>query len=463
MNQLSELYHSKRYLIVIFLLTVTLTLAKYSQNVMTPLQGYWQVDSFFGYVPYKGSIVVSKGRNDDTSRLYIGGYEYTYRDSVWEINMVDWFDVFDIGNVKGDDTLRIYGTDNLYGNYNDVYEYTFRNGYWQQELIATICDSEQSVVYCMKIGQGRNDDTNRLYLGHWNSKIYELSYRSGGWVLDSILPDMASVVSIEIGDGRNDGVNRVYLDACANWLCELTYSVSGWQMYEFGWASGTYVDIALGNGRNDAVNRLYSWVANPGGFLMYEYTVTGGSQILGQGIGSWGAVCLGIGRNDNLYKVYGVTNGNVYEFEYQAGWYQYHIDSVSDDNEEITVGQGRNDGLNRIYVGCDNGNIYEYSWVEEPVCEKNVADIRYINIEIQPNPFSTQAKISFDISTAGIVNIFIYDICGRLVEKEIIHASRNGNYSLLWPKTNNEYPAGIYWCVFSCGNLKHICKMIKIN
>ncbi|MEO0190691.1 MAG: hypothetical protein ABIL18_06900, partial [candidate division WOR-3 bacterium] len=311
--------------------------------------GYWNVDSI--QMPTSATfyeIAIGKGRNDDTFRLYSAHLgillEYTYFDSIWRVDTCAtdvYLSCIGFGDLRNDGIQRIYGAGGYW-----IYEFTYTNGAWQCESIGFIDDPTIDFVYCLAIGSGRNDDTSRIYLGHWNHIIYELSYRDTCWVLDSIPPPGSMVTDIVIGDGRNDGVNRLYVNAATNSLYEISYTPSGWQTVSFGASTEDYNGIALGTGRNDGVNRIYSWNWMPppsNGYFLIEFTGPfWTSQIIGTGIGGFGGkLYLGRAKNDTLFRVYGMTNDNVYEFEYIGGWHRSHLDSGRIFNMAIVIGKGR--------------------------------------------------------------------------------------------------------------------------
>lgn len=440
-----------------------------STLVLGQLPSYWRKEDSIPTPTLIYDIKIGKGRNDDTERLYAGTWgsllEYTYRDSTWEVDTCVknvYLSSIDFGYLRYDSIQRIYGAGAIW-----IYEFTYNNNIWECETIGYVDDPIQDYVYSLIIGQGRNDDTSRIYLGHWNDRIYELTYRDTIWVMDSIPPLPGSVQDIVIGDGRNDGNKRIYVGGTANTLQEITYSSSGWQTINFGWAPGTYEGIAIGKGRNDGINRIYAWSfhATPPGFSLYQWTgPPWWGQIIGDGNGFEADVVVSKARDDSLFRVYGATNGNVYEFEYSTGWYQYHIDSVDGYNRVIAVGNGRNDGVNRLYVGFSNGYIYEYTWIPSGF-EDNITSIpkKVKFLTISPNPFRRQTKIICRAPESNKTVLSIYDIDGRLCSRYLLYLQANNEYSLLWPGFNEKIPGGVYICVYEYNNTKYSIKLVKFN
>jgi len=83
-------------------------------------------------------------------------------------------------------------------------------------------------------------------------------------------------------------------------------------------------------------------------------------------------LCIGNGRNDGIQRVYAVCeDGHVYEWTYTvSGWSRVDMGEAGGTGWclGIVLGDGRNEGLNRIYMTRINGQVYEYfysggSWV----------------------------------------------------------------------------------------------------
>ena len=59
-----------------------------------------------------------------------------------------------------------------------------------------------------------------------------------------------------------------------------------------------------------------------------------------------------------------------------------------------------------------------------------------------PNPFNPQTKIDIDVPDSGILQVNIYDISGKIVEKLHEKYITKGTYSFVWNPQNNQ--SGIY-------------------
>jgi len=229
--------------------------------------------------------------------------------------------------------------------------------------------------YGVAIGKGRNDDTIRVYYGGNKSgltpALFECTYHAGGWETTSTYVDY--VGQLTVGDARNDGVQRVYYIRFGPG--ELSYVGGSW-VRDTLVRSGRSGGIAVGSARNDGRNRLYVSGIDDGHMYEYEY-VTDHWVMTDMGATGGGAelrrVVLGQGRNDGIVRIYAVhLNGHVYEYSYEGGSWVIndlgpYLPGVGS-NGGIAIGDGRNDGLQRLYVSMDTlgtsnkGIIVEYSY-----------------------------------------------------------------------------------------------------
>jgi hypothetical protein len=78
-------------------------------------------------------------------------------------------------------------------------------------------------------------------------------------------------------------------------------------------------------------------------------------------------VRVGNARNDGVRRVYvgTVTTGQIYEFTWGGNAWSREPVGASASGQEIhnmTIGPGRDDGVNRIYACSSDGRLYEFSW-----------------------------------------------------------------------------------------------------
>jgi hypothetical protein len=149
----------------------------------------------------------------------------------------------------------------------------------------------------------------------WNGSEYIKDVLMFG----SILQDR--IQTTYVGDGRGDLKNRVYVNEWGGRLFELTYENSSWiPLQVAGYSTRFY--LTSGKLHPDNKSRLYASIKGEG---VYEY--------------SW--------------------NGTAYEES---------VDAMTGATGKIVIGNGRNDGTNRLYAGW-NPTIAEVSYRNLSLCE----------------------------------------------------------------------------------------------
>ncbi|MEO0156496.1 MAG: T9SS type A sorting domain-containing protein [candidate division WOR-3 bacterium] len=161
-------------------------------------------------------------------------------------------------------------------------------------------------------------------------------------------------------------------------------------------------------------------------------------------------------------ELIGFTGSNIYEFSYANNWQQNLLDSTPVGNYIMSCGKARNDSLNRIYVGCGNGYIYEYTWIDENIDEKSRNFTKGL-FSVYPNPFSYKTNLILNTQPSKNPLFEIYDIQGRLVDEIEISSTHSKKFTISWPDRNINFPAGIYFCIFKDRNNLQTIKMIKLR
>jgi hypothetical protein len=233
------------------------------------------------------------------------------------------------------------------------------------------------VMTSVGIGPGRNDGVSRVYAGNDDHRVLEFSFNGSSWQMVVVgRSATAGINAVAVGAGRYDNVNRVYgvtSYGYTDYYYDFTYADTGWSTLTAGYPGngGRGNAIALGNGRNTGVN--YTYLGNGSLFgvnqfsgIIFEFNYGFGKLETAE-VGVAGvpfrAVALGMGRNDGYNRIYGACeDGNLYECTMGGtGWQQEKIFVVQDQLMDVVVGQGRNDGVNRAYVASHDGHVYEIS------------------------------------------------------------------------------------------------------
>ena len=234
------------------------------------------------------------------------------------------------------------------------------------------------------IGDGRNNGIQRLYCASMNGDLVEYSWNgSGGW--DKVTITVGTKYEgIVIGQGRNDPNNYLYCYKSKD-LFELGWTGSAWIIPKVIFTSPvTQLDyVIIGPGRSDGQNRIYA--SNKRDEIYELYHPPGGPFELAPTMAfDMQATDIGIGHNDGNYHIYGVglhpldKAPNMYELTYTTGsppWVKESIERWTSDDPtnyaeayllDATVGDGRGDGINRIYRTDDLSMIFEFTRMTGP-------------------------------------------------------------------------------------------------
>ncbi|MGB7056012.1 MAG: T9SS type A sorting domain-containing protein [bacterium] len=129
-----------------------------------------------------------------------------------------------------------------------------------------------------------------------------------------------------------------------------------------------YYEVKVGDGRNDGVQRLYCCCYN-GHVVEWSY---GGNNwtMVDCGAAPQSAdnrlisLWIGDGRGDGVHRIYSAcADGNIYEFSYEGGiWVMSTVGTPGVFYAGQVIGQPRNDDLNRVCAGGWNTPVREYTW-----------------------------------------------------------------------------------------------------
>ncbi|MDI6840905.1 MAG: T9SS type A sorting domain-containing protein [bacterium] len=307
--------------------------------------------------------------------------------------------------------------------------------------------------YQLKVGKGRNDGTNRVYVSGYDGHIYEWTYINGSWACVDLGAGAQRMIGITIGDSKSDGVTRVY-DANENgYLYEFTYNPP-WTKVQLPSPQGSNAAVAIGNGRNDGVNRVYASCQDD---HIYELTYS---------LENWERLdicphapfayrwdlCLGRIRSDGLIRVYSTAafGGGIREQTWASNsWVDSLVDAVTGASTDINIGPGRNDDTFRIYAGRIDGSVYEITNTDPWVGVESISFIIGYRLEQnRPNPFSRVTEIEFQVPDNSQTGIKIYNLTGRLLRIIVCNELGPGTHRVIWyGKDNfgNRVAPGVYF------------------
>jgi len=150
-----------------------------------------------------------------------------------------------------------------------------------------------------------------------------------------------------------------------------------WSTFDLGTGGSTsnvMYTVAVGAGRNDGINRVYASNANT---HIYEYTFSNNSWNKAD-LGAIGipnaqvtnCIAIGNGRNDGVIRLYAAcANNHIYEITYLSSTGKWSTADVGTPNTPslsgmlgIALGNGRNDGTIRLYGASDDTHVYEFTY-----------------------------------------------------------------------------------------------------
>ena len=113
--------------------------------------------------------------------------------------------------------------------------------------------------------------------------------------------------------------------------------------------------------RKNRMKKVFISIAT---FIICSSILTAGWNYVGDPNGSTLDIAIGNGRNDGVSRVYVATNNdNINEFTYSpSGWSRVIVGSGGDDMNAVAIGNGRNDGIMRVYGGNADSYIYEFTY-----------------------------------------------------------------------------------------------------
>ncbi len=444
-------------LAIIMLLALSISLAQWDMVDMGT-GGGWMRGLVVGPVKPDSRVSVFAANMDGNL------YEFLWEDSVWSMTNIATFyysvERMCIGNVKGERYNQLY----VACGDTHIYEFMWNPDElcWDQNRIETPHRWNADVV----IGNGRNDGIERLYLGT-EDYVYEYTWDDTGWVIEYVGSTDTTygewIENLELGTGKNDDTIRIYV-SCQNdpdryGVWEFTWNGTEWVREPVANMEGHHeiYALAVGEGRNDGITRIY---AGGNQQKLFEYTWNGtewDSILVHEGESKW-SIAIGNGRNDYPphYRVYQACHdGYVYEHTWEGdSWNTVAIGvgigwGLDNNMWGLDIGNGRNDGIIRVYAGNYDRHVYEFSFsasifetAPKPDC---------FHISAYPNPFNS----SCEITVQEDAEVEIYDLRGNVVtpiptsrtdadhSAEVSGGSASSRGIFIWTP-NETIPSGIY-------------------
>jgi len=265
------------------------------------------------------------------------------------------------GDGRGDGTARLYAT---HVNINTLKEFTFDGSWTNTTNISLPFYSEGALL----LGDGRGDASAHLYVAEFSfsGNTLEFTWDGASWTPLAVGPARQQLIGAAVGDARGDGSPHLYFTTGNappnNVSYEYTFNGTGFDSAPIatpltGLSDGTFA-IAVADGRNDGVQRIYQCVFDAilGQFHAYELSWNGSgwdasplnagplSQVMG--------IVVGDGQNDGTNRVYvAVRDFGVREYTYNgSGWDETSDISIGAELFGVALGDGQGDSVNRLYT-----------------------------------------------------------------------------------------------------------------
>ena|SRR5215471_638893 len=268
-----------------------------------------------------------------------------------------------LGDARGDQTTRLYATQS---RANTVKEFTYDGDWTNTSNIRLPFYAEGAQL----LGDGRSKGTRHLYIGEFNpgGNVHEFTWDGASWTNTPMGSVGHQLLAAAEGDPRSDGILHLYFAACcappSNVAFEYTFDGQTWELAPIaspiGGNGGGWFGIAVGDGRNDTVERIYGGVfdVNTENVYLYEFSWNGAgwdaSQValIGSPVPQMMGMVLGDGQNDGINRVYVlVFSSGVREFTYDGEtWAQTNDIPIGPEGFGIAIGDGQNDRTNRLYI-----------------------------------------------------------------------------------------------------------------
>jgi hypothetical protein len=269
------------------------------------------------------------------------------------------------GDGQGDGTTRLYTTEITN---NTVHELVYTGSWTNSSNISLPFYSEGALL----VGDGRGNGSKHVYAAEFNftGNAREFTWNGASWSDVNLGNAGQQLIGADQGNTHGDSSAHLYFSTGSappnNVTFETNFNGTSFTLAPIpsplaGTADSTF-GIAVGAGRNDALLRIYQAVfdAAPFVFYLYEFSWNGSGwdalpvATIGSGPASQVmAVAVGDGRNEGANRVYVVVRGSAvreFTYDYCSGWTQTADIPIGSELFSLSIGDGQNDGTNRLYI-----------------------------------------------------------------------------------------------------------------
>jgi len=125
--------------------------------------------------------------------------------------------------------------------------------------------------------------------------------------------------------------------------------------------------------------------------------------------------------------------------------------------------------LKAVFWGSDESEMTLLKYVQPGfvVNTETISQALYYDLKQNyPNPFNPTTTISYSLPEAGVVDLLIYDLRGRIVKSMRSECQSAGNYQNRWDgidDSGSQVATGIYFCRLQAGSFSQTIKMLYLK
>ena len=299
-----------------------------------------------------------------------------------------------VGDGDNDNSTEVY-----FSGWDDghVYRFNYSDGNWNYWDLGKLVSANDVRARGMLVGDGDDDGLNEVYVSGvyrdwwwqpWTNRLWRFSWNGETWDKTDMGASGATSRDIALGDGNNDGRQELYSADATGHVYEYSKG-NEWNVQDIGsvpkfydegtgtWVTPAVRGVSVGDADNDGFNEVYAATSD---HHVYRFSYDNASATwdlgdVGTGVDDgtsdnyyqgFTKVVVGDADNDGLMEAYASSyiNATVYRFKWNsttAAWERTSLVSlgVKENAHDLCIGDGNSDGLNEIYAGTSNKQVYE--------------------------------------------------------------------------------------------------------
>jgi len=366
----------------------------------------------------------------------------------------------DIGDARNDGIFRVYWGGSPPNPEIKEYEYNIEAATWTEK--ESFLPGTSPMTNGISIGKGKNDGDNYIYFAVEDQnepigRVYERLWSGSNWTTVEIATAALSMTDIAVGNANylnNTSDQQIYVGNADGHVYMYSWNGTSYNRIIVGTATAGITAIAIGKGLSDSVSyrcvyavssdsHVYQFRWNTSGY--FEKVIVGTAPATLNDIAVWNKS----GDYEQLFVA--ASNGHIYGFQYGASWEISDLgqSDSADPMIKVVVGEGRNDGVKRVYAVAQNDALYEFSYSGSWIKNKIVRDIAD-NLAIgEARNVSGLNSILVRPNIGGNINLaeFCYDSVAPSVVTSLTAetGSSISTVKLSWLSPGDDGTIGIIW------------------